>query len=389
MVPTTERLDLSAALTTGRGSLSSRFLVTSAIVTTVGMALLGTWVSQLVERSIVAHATATIAVYVEALLEPHRDSFTKQAVLNDADRVRLDQLWGSRRGAENIRDLKIWARDGTIIYSMNISQAGVQHPIADDLASAFRGAVVANFNSTHLYDMAPSLPRGGPLLEVYIPLREPLSEQVIAVAEIYESVASISDDVRRAQVGSALVVAVIGLVMVTTLYALIKPASTLIERQGRELAERVDQLSSSLSETENLRRSVVDANRALAEIHERLLREVSADLHDGPAQLITLALLRLDEVVDRPQRPEEEGSGSRNNVASAQEGLREALGEIRALASGFALPDLAGLTLVEALQVAARGHERRTGTGVALDLSARVPDLPATMISALYRFVQE
>src|SRR5262249_1139432 len=45
---------------------------------------------------------------------------------------------------------------------------------------------------------------------------------------------------------------------------------------------------------ESERAALADARRASVETSERLLRRVGADLHDGPAQVIGLALLRLD-----------------------------------------------------------------------------------------------
>ena len=53
---------------TVRPSLASRFIIVAGGVVSVGMAVLGFWASTIVERSVVSHAAATIAVYVETLL---------------------------------------------------------------------------------------------------------------------------------------------------------------------------------------------------------------------------------------------------------------------------------------------------------------------------------
>jgi signal transduction histidine kinase len=116
------------------------------------------------------------------------------------------------------------------------------------------------------------------------------------------------------------------------------------------------------------------------------------ELHDGPAQEISLALLRLDHVAALSGEP----NGSAANHAALeheidliQGSLRRSLQEVRATSSGLLLPHLGALSVSETLDHVIRGHQRRTGAPVTVttrDLPAQAP--LATKI-ALYRIVQE
>jgi signal transduction histidine kinase len=131
--------------------------------------------------------------------------------------------------------------------------------------------------------------------------------------------------------------------------------------------------------------TLVDARRASVETSERLLRRVGADLHDGPAQLIGLALLRLDNlrppVAAKHSKPEE--------FEKIRTVLQDCLREIRHLSAGLAPPHLDSLPLGKVLELAVRQHEQRTGT----DVNAAIGMLPMNVSSlhkvCIYRFVQE
>ena len=80
------------------------------------------------------------------------------------------------------------------------------------------------------------------------------------------------------------------------LFSIVRDGSKTIDQQRVFLTERVAQLSDLLQQNEVLRQRVERAARSATEGTERLMRQVGSDLHDGPAQLIALALLRLDSL---------------------------------------------------------------------------------------------
>ena len=121
------------------------------------------------------------------------------------------------------------------------------------------------------------------------------------------------------------------------------------------------------------------------------MRRLGADLHDGPAQLISLALLRLDAgcvLVDgREDRPDDGLTAEERR--KIHQVLVEALTEIRNMSVGLALPEIEGLTLRQTIEVAISNHEQRTGTEVASELSLPTTSVAQMVKATAYRFVQE
>ena len=96
------------------------------------------------------------------------------------------------------------------------------------------------------------------------------------------------------------------------------------------------------------------ASRRSTELNEQFLRRVGSDLHDGPAQLIALASLRLDAIRQLVSAIPQIPASKSEDLDTAQNALDDALAEIRNISSGLVLPELEGLTLTEILTKAAR-----------------------------------
>src|SRR5215831_8944007 len=136
---------------------------------------------------------------------------------------------------------------------------------------------------------------------------------------------------------------------------------------------------------ESQRAALAEARRASAEASERLLRRVGADLHDGPAQLIGLALLRLD--VLRPLLAAEHAKS--DELEKIRTLLQDCLREIRHLSAGMAPPHLDSLPLRKVLELVVRQHEQRTGSAVNAAIGVLPTNISSLYKVCIYRFVQE
>ena len=129
------------------------------------------------------------------------------------------------------------------------------------------------------------------------------------------------------------------------------------------------------------------------EYSDQVMKRVGADLHDGPAQLIGLSLLRLDAghayAEMRAGKPAEPAEIEGGELDATRQALRDALSEIRNLAHGLVLPEIEKLSLEEAVDLAVRKHEQRTGTTVELKVSQLEGPVPAWLKRFVYRFAQE
>lgn len=107
---------------------------------------------------------------------------------------------------------------------------------------------------------------------------------------------------------------------------------------------------------------------------------MGSDLHDGPAQLIGLALLKLDHC------GAEGDDSKRHQVRTA---LTQAVRELRDIAAGLLLPEIDGLPLEACVRTMVANHEANTGTKVALTCSRLPAESPERLKVCVCRFIQE
>ena len=142
-----------------------------------------------------------------------------------------------------------------------------------------------------------------------------------------------------------------------------------------------------LEQNANLWRQIDDSHRRSVELNDMVLRRVGVELHDGPAQLISLALLRLDSL--RPQGMSPNCDATLDDYERIRGALQEALTEIRCMSAGLTLPELSCVSPGDVLRLAVRNHERRTATSVTCEVEGLPHHVPAPVKSCLYQFAQE
>jgi signal transduction histidine kinase len=160
--------------------------------------------------------------------------------------------------------------------------------------------------------------------------------------------------------------------------------SAIVRRAEHEREEERARLTRQI---EQLKRQIDESQRRLVEIHDQVLKRVGVELHDGPAQLISFALLRLDGL--QQQDAAGDGNTSPSDLERIRSALKEALAEVRCMAAGLILPELSLVQPADVLRLAVRNHERRTGTSVVCEMEGLPEQLTAAVKSCLYRFVQE
>lgn len=215
------------------------------------------------------------------------------------------------------------------------------------------------------------------LLEIYAPVRQDAGGELLAITEFYEVPDELDAQIAEARRGSWALVGLTMLVAYALLAGIVKTGSDTIGRQQRSLRAQVAELRSLLAENQRLQERVSNAALRTTTLNEQALRRISADLHDGPAQALGFALLRLDEAGD--------GGG----LAGARRAIADALAEIRAISTGLRLPDLEPLSLREVAERTVQDHRRHSGTAVALRCEALPETAPLAIKTALVRTMQE
>jgi signal transduction histidine kinase len=154
-------------------------------------------------------------------------------------------------------------------------------------------------------------------------------------------------------------VALVTLAMLSILFGIVRNGSQTIANQERALRDRIDELSGLLAQNESLHQRIDEIHRRSVETNDLVLRRIGSELHDGPAQLISLALLRLDAL--RPKSTGDTGEVPMDDFERIRGALVDSLAEIRNMSAGLTLPQLDRVTPAEALALAARNPRAQDG----------------------------
>jgi signal transduction histidine kinase len=374
-----------------RLSLARQFLVGSFVVLLVSMAGVGAWVARQIEDGVVQRTAATTALYVDSLVAPSLQDLANGPTLSTESQNRLQWLFEDTPLGQQVVLFQVWDPSGHIVYSTVPGPSDEEVEVDPHLDDALAGRVSADIGDPEgADDLEPGVPRHG-LLEIYSPVRSGGTNEVIAVAEFYYAADDLRNDIVMAQRRSWLVVGGASLIIYLLLAAFVGRASETIERQRRALTGQVAALTDLLHQNQELHDRVQGAAARTVALNERFLRRFSAELHDGPAQDISLALLRLDNVAAHqcPDGPSGQDDAIDDEIGLIQASLRRALQELRSTSGGILLPQLGALTVADTVEHVARGHRRRNGATAEIITRDLPEQAPLSTKIALYRILQE
>lgn len=188
-----------------RLTLARQYIVVSFLVMLVGMAFIGMWVSRQIETAVTNRTAAVTALYVDSYISPYLQGVADNQ-LPAADLAELEQLLTDTSLGQQIVSFKVWAPDGTIIYSPHAELVGQTYPIEGGLAQAFAGDVITEVSNLDKPEQAYERQFWDRLIETYAPSRAVGRDEIIAVSEFYQTTDGLEAEIRRAQYQSWLVV---------------------------------------------------------------------------------------------------------------------------------------------------------------------------------------
>lgn len=380
---------------------AERFLLVSLVILVAGMGAIGAWIASRIEENVVQETAETAAVYVDSAVAPYLQNLAASDEIGAQGSQQLDELFRTTRLGEQIPSFKVWTRSGRVVYSTSSDIVGESFPIEGGLARALNGWVDAKIGALDTEENVNERARGKPLLEIYSPVRRAGSDEIIAVAEFYQSVESLQENLAATVRQTWLFVGAVTVGMYLLLAGFVRVASNTIVRQQTELSAQVKRLQQVLDKNAELDERVRRAAAQTTALNERFLRRISAELHDGPAQDLGLALLKLDNVIARSEE-QAEGDGARQgprvreqarldeqDLNAVKQSLNHALQETRAISSGMGVPQLNNLTPEEIVARVVRTHERRTGTQVKVETEGLPAHVSLPIKITAYRVIQE
>jgi signal transduction histidine kinase len=373
-----------------RLSLAQQFMLLSFPILLAGTLVIGWWIGEQVEDSVVHRIGGVTALYVDSFVAPHVQSLTDKKDLTPADRAGLAELLAGTPLGKKIISLKIWDPDGTVLYSSDVGQVGKKFPIDEGLEDALRGSIYSEISErTEKEEAEHGGPRGR-VIETYTPLHADRLGKVIAAAEFYQSPVEIDREAGVAQRRSWLTVAGTMLVMYLMLFMLVRRGSRTIDRQQHDLSEKVMQLTELNAQNTVLHQRVKRAAERATALNEHFLQRISADIHDGPGQDLGFALMRLKSVAEDKNTencPNQQWLAE--NLAPVRAAVQAALTDLRSISGDLQLPDIEHLNVEQLAARVVRDYENKTTAKVGLESS--IPGVGATerVKITVYRLLQE
>ena len=273
-------------------------------------------------------------------------------------RARLDGVVRRRILGGAVVRVKIWNRDGEIVYSDEPRLIGSRYPLgSDDLEAFTEGGVAAEVSDLDRPENRFER-RYGKLLEVYLPIRTPSGRTVLF--ESYQRFSTVASGARHLwrAFAPALLLALVGLWLVQLPLAL-----GLARRLRRGQGEREALLRRSL------------------EASDRERRRIAADLHDGVVQ--SLAGVSYSLAAEAETAEPETAATLREAADETRQGIRD----LRSLLVEIYPPDLHKVGLSAALEDLAAAVRHRH-VEARIDVPAEV-ELPDELETLYFRVAQE
>ncbi|HEY2803462.1 MAG TPA: histidine kinase dimerization/phospho-acceptor domain-containing protein, partial [Actinomycetota bacterium] len=240
---------MDASTSGSRPRLVRRFALASlAAFVVIGAAVTFAMVRVVRERA-EANAGFHASYVVNAVLAPSLHGVSLDRPLTGAELQRVDEVVHGRilSDGQTVR-VKLWAPDGTILYSDDRSLVGRTFPEeGGELADVLDGRVENGVSDLNAPENVGERGIASKLFETYLPLRNGVGGRPVAVAELYQDYSAIQAEIDNL-VRVLLAVFVVGL---GVLYALLLPiasgASRTLRRKNEQLQDQAERLEVLLS----------------------------------------------------------------------------------------------------------------------------------------------
>lgn len=367
-------------------TLARQYMLVSLLVMLGGMLIIGMWISQQIETAVTNRTAAVTALYVDSYISPHLYEPAQDEVPATVDIKALERLLTDTSLGEQIVSFKIWSPDGVILYSPNPDLIGQQFTIEGGLAQAFDGEVVTEVSQLEKPEQAFEQQYWESLIETYAPSRAAGSDEIIAVSEFYQTSDGLKAEIRAAQYRSWLVVAVVMTAVYVLLAGLVGSASNTIISQQTRLQENVTKLHTLLEQNRQLHGRIRRAAARTTALNEQSLRRLSADIHDGPAQDLALALLRIESLADAMNNS---SPAAANDFQTVHTAMESAMTDLRTISAGLRLPEIETSTVTETVKRSIYDFEKKTNTQVVITIGRLPEDAPLPIKITLFRLIKE
>ena len=373
------RLRLSYA----RLSLFERYVIFSTTALAVAFTAVGTYASDRIANEVLQSIAGPQALYISSYIEP----FVQQLASPDAA-LNLDEIASLNKQKRELSpkghllSLKIWSLKSTLVYSTDPSLIGKRFT-SSRLAEALKGNIVASRATLDEDDDKFEQSVGEPMYELFAPLYESKTGRMIAVGEYYQDARELVRRTNAATRLSWVLISTLGALLWLFLLILVRAGSTTIEKQKRLLKQQLREQSRLRLDNDVLAGQIQRAMHEVERIDTQVEREVALDLHDGAAQLLSFAILKVDLLEETLVEP------ARGEMAALRNVLNDALQDIRSIAGGLFLPQTDDADIVTVVRAVINSYTHLTGRRVKAALDPPLGPIDNLTIRCVARVVRE
>jgi diguanylate cyclase (GGDEF)-like protein len=206
-----------------------------ALASVVPIVLLGAVLSHVLRAEIrqraLVNARQSAALLDRSLVQPQLSSADLQGGINEARIRALDRTLHASLAGRQIARIKVWNREGRVVYSSDHAIIGRAFPPSEELREALAGETASEVSSLEKAENAGDR-RFGELLEVYTPLRFGREQTPEGAFELYLPYRPIAAAIEHDTKWLSLVLLGGLLLLYLALFRIVAAASTRLRRQA-------------------------------------------------------------------------------------------------------------------------------------------------------------
>ena len=119
-----------------RLSLANRFALVSGMVFVIATLIIGLFIVDRIEESVVRNSANATAHYMDSVLSPISDQLAETGTLSPGARRALDEIFDNTSMGDRVASYKIWSVDGTVIAASDKSLEGQKFEMTENLSQA-------------------------------------------------------------------------------------------------------------------------------------------------------------------------------------------------------------------------------------------------------------